>query len=274
VRMQAGTRVPADVQATETQLAVDRRSLLQAKLQALNLEDQLRAALALDIQDIGIKPVDAPILRTADYDVNQQRQLVYANSPVLTTLLANQENNKYDQITARNANKPQVNVAASFTALGTGNQGTDGFNRFDNSSTQGNSAALNVSTPLLDKVGPANVQRRVNEGQSLDLQVRDQRNTLNIQLQTDLRGIRAAQEQIGAAHSAVILAQTQLANEVKRLSLGASTPFTVAQLQQQLSAAEQQEIAAQIQFELTDLARMVLTGEVYGTYGLQSYAAD
>jgi len=104
--------------------------------------------------------------------------------------------------------------------------------------------------------------------------VRDQRNTLNIQLQTDLRGIRAAQEQIGAAHSAVILAQTQLANEVKRLSLGASTPFTVAQLQQQLSAAEQQEIAAQIQFELTDLARMVLTGEVYGTYGLQSYAAD
>jgi outer membrane protein TolC len=270
VRVRAGTRVPSDVQATETQLAIDRRNLVQARLQALTLEDQLRAALGLDRVDFGIKPVDAPSLRAAPIDTNEQLQRVYANSPALASLEAGLQNTGYDLLAARNAVKPLVNLGLSYAALGVGRQAFEGTGQFDRVVTQGNSAALSVSAPLLDRAGPATVERRLDERRALELQIRDQRLSLAIQLQNALRNIRVAQEQIEAAHAAVVLAQTQLDNQVRRLMLGASTAFVVAQLQQQLSLAQQQEIAARIQFELNDTARLLLTGEIYGRYGLDA----
>jgi len=267
-RVRAGTRVPSDVQATETQLAIDRRDLVQARLQAATLEDQLRAALGLDLADFGIKPLDTPALRPAGFDANEQLQRVYANSPALATLQASLENNGYDLLAARDASKPQVNLGLSYSFLGLGNRAFEGTERFDRSSLQGNSAALSVNAPLVDRVGPATVQRRLDEQRALELQIRDQRTSLAIQLQNALRNIRVAQEQIEAAHAAVVLAQTQLDNQVRRLQLGASTAFVVAQVQQQLSQAQQQEIAARIQLELNDTARLLLTGEIYGRFGL------
>ncbi|MFI5399914.1 MAG: TolC family protein [SAR324 cluster bacterium] len=267
VRASAGTLVPSDVQASETQLAIDRRNLIQARLQALTLEDQLRAALGLDNLGYGIKPVDTPTVRPADFDTNEQLQRVYANSPVLAQLQANLENNGYDLLAAKNVAKPQVNLALSYTLMGTGNQPFEGTSSFDQSATQGNSAGLNVNTPLRDRVGPANVQRRVNEQGALELNIRNQRASLAVQLQTALRNILAAREQDEAAHVAVALAQTQLDNEVRRLRAGTSTAFLVAQLQQQLSLAQQQEIGARIQFELSDIARRVLTGEIDSRVG-------
>lgn len=267
LRVSAGTLVPSDVQASETQLAIDRRNLIQARLQALTLEDQLRAALGLDNVGYGIKPVDTPTVRPAGFDTNEQLQRVYANSPALAQLQANLENSGYDLLAAKNAAKPQVNLALSYSSLGTGNQPFEGTDNFDRSSTQGNSAALNVNTPLLDRVGPANVQRRVNEQGALELNIRNQKASLAVQLQTALRNILAAREQDEAAHASVVLAQTQLDNEVLRLHAGKSTAFVVAQLEQQLSLAQQQEIAARIQFELSDIARRVLTGEIGSRMG-------
>jgi outer membrane protein len=267
VRLRAGTMVPSDVQATETQLAIDRRNLIQARLQALTLEDQLRAALGLDPLGYGFKPVDPPTVRPAGFDTNEQLQRVYANSPALAQLQASLESNAYDLLAARNAAKPQVNLALSYSFLGVGNRPFEGTDNFDQTATQGNSAGLTLNAPLLDRVGPANVQRRVNEQGALELNIRNQRIALAVQLQNALHNILAAQEQDKAAREAVVLAQTQLDNEVRRLRAGTSTPFLVSQLEQQLSLAQQQEIAARIQFELNDMARRVLTGEIDSRVG-------
>jgi len=267
VRASAGTLVPTDVQASETQLAIDRRNLIQARLQALTLEDQLRAALGLENMEFGIKPVETPTVRPVNLDTNEQLQRVYANSPALAQLQANLESSGYDLLAAKNAAKPRVNLALSYSYLGTGNQPFEGTDRFDQYGTQGNSAALDVNAPLIDRVGPANVQRRVNELGALELSIRNQKASLAVQLQTALRNIQAAQEQDEAARTTVVLAQTQLNNEVLRLQAGKSTAFVVAQLEQQLSLAQQQEIAARIQFELSDIARRVLTGEIDSRVG-------
>lgn len=274
LRVRAGTRVPSDVLATETQLAVDRRNLLQARLLALTLEDQLRAALGLDTAEFGFQPVDRPTLRPLAVDPQQQLERVYANSPALATLVANLENKGYDLLSAQNAAKPQVNLALSYTFNGFGTDAASAAGTYGDDTTRGSAASLNYGTPLFDRVGPANVQRRLNEQQSLELQIRDQRTSLSIQLQNTLRNIRLAEEQVATAQAAVELAQVQLDNEVKRLQLGSSTPFIVAQLQQQLSQSQQQEIAARVQFEQNEMARLVLTGEVYRQYGLNSLAAD
>jgi outer membrane protein TolC len=273
-RVRAGTRVPSDVLGSETQLALDRRNLVQARLQALNLEDQLRAALGLDAVDFGFKPTDTPSLRPSDYDPGQQLERVYRNSPLLGSLEASLDNKNYDLLAARNAAKPLVNLGLSYTLNGYSQDVLGGAATFDQARTQGEAAALNASAPLLDRVGPANVQRRLDERRSLELQIRDQRNALAIQLQNVLRNIHLAREQIATARTAVALAQLQLDNEVKRLQLGSSTPFLVAQVQQQFNRARQDEIAARIQFEQNDMARLVLTGDIYAQFGLTSLTEE
>ncbi len=274
VRLQAGTISAADVLSSETQLARDRQSLLQARLLALNLEDQLRQAIGLEQIDFGLKPSDAPILRPPDYDPAQEIERVYRNNPDLASLQASLESNGYDLLSAENAGKPQVNLALSYIFNGYSKDPLAGSAYYGQTQTQGYAATINYSMPLFDKVGPANIQRRVLERQSLDLQIRDTRASLNIQLQSALRNIRQAEEQVSTARTAMELARVQLQNEIDKLAQGRSTAFLVAQLQQQLAQAQQQEIAARIQFEQNDITRMALTGELFSRFGLESDAMD
>jgi outer membrane protein TolC len=274
VRLQAGTISSADVLASETQLARDRQSLLQARLVALNLEDQLRQAIGLESVDFGIKPGDVPALREANFDPADQIDRVYRNNPDLASLQASLESNGYDLQTAENAAKPQLNLALSYIFNGYSKDPLAGSAYYAQTQTQGYAATLNYTLPLFDKVGPANIQRRLLERQALDLQIRDQRTQLNILLQSALRNIRQAREQVSTARTAMDLARVQLQNEIDKLAQGRSTAFLVAQLQQQLSQAQQLEIAARVQFEQNDSSRRTLTGELYSHFGLQSSALD
>ena len=274
VRLQAGTIAPADVLATEAQLAKDQFNLVQSRLQAFNLEDQLRQAIGLEAIDFGFKPVDVPEVRAAAYDPADQLARVYRNNPDLATLQENLESNAYDLLSAENSAKPQLNLALSYMYNGYSKDPFVGSNYYGQTETQGYAATLNYSLPLFDRVGPANIQRRVLERQAIELNIRDTRTSLNIQLQTALRNIQQAEEQEAAARTSVDLARVQLKNEIDKLTQGRSTAFTVAQLQQQLALSEQLEIAARVQFEQNDANRMSLTAELFDHYGLKTEAID
>ena len=274
IRLQAGTIAPADVLASEAQLAKDQFNLVQSRLQAQNLEDQLRQAIGLEGFDFGLRPTDVPALRPAEHDLNEQLERVYRNNPDLATLQATLENNSYDLLSAENSAKAQLNVALSYVFNGYSKDPFAGSGYYGQTQTQGYVATLNYSLPLFDRVGPANIQRRVLERQALELQIRDQRASLNIQLQTALRNIRQAEEQETAARTSVQLSKVQLQNEIDKLAQGRSTAFTVAQVQQQLALSQQLEIAARVQFEQNDSTRMALTAELYDHYKLDTQALD
>jgi outer membrane protein TolC len=274
IRLQAGTIASADVLASEAQLAKDQFNLVQSRLQAQNLEDQLRQAIGLEGFDFGLRPTDVPTLRPAEHDLNEQLERVYRNNPDLASLQASLENNGYDLVTAENAAKSQLNLALSYVFNGYSKDPFVGSAYYGQTQTQGYVATLNYSLPLFDRVGPANIQRRVLERQALELQIRDQRTSLNIQLQTALRNIRQAQEQETAARTSVDLSKVQLQNEIDKLAQGRSTAFTVAQVQQQLAQSQQLEIAARVQFEQNDAARMALTAELFDHYSLDTQSID
>lgn len=214
------------------------------------------------------------MLRPPDYDPAEELDRVYRNNPDLASLQASLENNGYDLLSAENAAKPQVNLALSYIFNGYSKDPLAGSAYYGQTQTQGYAATLNYTMPLFDKVGPANIQRRILERQSLDLQIRDARTQLNIQLQSALRNIRQAEEQVSTARTAMELASLQLKNEIDKLAQGRSTAYLVAQLQQQLGQAQQQEIAARVQFEQNDMTRMALTGELFSRFGLESDTMD
>ncbi|HUJ73451.1 MAG TPA: TolC family protein [bacterium] len=272
VKLQAGVLSPADVLASQTQLARDQLSLVQARLGVRTFEDQVRAALGMENYAYGFQPTDTPAVRDEKLNPQQQLEEVYRFNPTLANLRANLESNSYNLLSAQNSAKPQLNANLSYVFNGYSKEPFVGPQYYLQSQTQGYVAALTYSVPLFDKVGPANIENQVLQRQALDLQLKDTQTQLGIQLQTALRNLRSAQEQVTTARVAVQLAQVQLQNEIEKLRQGRSTSFLVAQLQQQLSQAQQQEIAARVQYELNDLQRIVLTGEIYPRYNLNSHA--
>ena len=64
-RLEAGLLSSTEVRVTETQLMRNRQSLLSSRLDALRIEDQVRAALNLKNLPVGLYPVDRPATNAA-----------------------------------------------------------------------------------------------------------------------------------------------------------------------------------------------------------------
>ena len=62
-RLQVGTLNRTDVLVAETQLSRDRQALFSARLDALRIEDQLRAVLNLSGLELGFYPTNRPELK-------------------------------------------------------------------------------------------------------------------------------------------------------------------------------------------------------------------
>jgi hypothetical protein len=91
---------------------------------------------------------------------------------------------------------------------------------------------------------------------------------LSVQLQTALRNLKLAEEQVNTAREALRLAEVQHRNEMERFRLGRSTAFQVSQFQQQLLEARLAEIQARVGFERNDVQRLVLTNRLLEHYNL------
>jgi outer membrane protein TolC len=268
VRLQAGVLSPADVQATETQLAQDRQNLLNARLQVLSIEDQVRAALNLEGLDVGLLPKDSPTLRDRQYDVLQELELMYRTIPDLQLTQADMETTRYTLLQERNNERTQLDLNVFYTFNGYSQDPFTGTKYYGDQNLQGYGVLLTYTLPLFDRATPANIQRRELERQQVEQRYSDQKSLLSVQLQSALRNIRLAQEQVATARESVRLAEVQLNNEIERFRLGRSTAFTVSQLQQRLNEARLAEIQARVTFEQNDLQRLVLTGQLYGHYRL------
>lgn len=274
VRLQAGVLSPADVQATETQLAQDRQNLLNARLQVLTIEDQVRAALNLESLDVGLLPKDSPTLRSEQYDVLKQLDLMYKTVPDLQLTQADIENSKYTLLLEKNNDRTQLDLSGFYVFNGYSDSWLKSTQYYADNNLQGYGVVLTYTLPLFDRATPANIQRRTLEQQQVEQRFSDQKSTLSVQLQSALRNIRLAQEQVATARESVRLAEVQLNNEIERFRLGRSTAFTVSQLQQALDVARLAEIQARVSFEQNDLQRTVLTGNLYNYYQLPEPAAE
>lgn len=268
VRLQAGVLSPADVQVSEAQLARDRQTLLAARSQVLSIEDQVRAALNLEgMLDVGLQPKDAPALRAERFELTPVLEKVYRINPDLALLKTQLDLNNYTLIQAQNKDRTKLDLNMFYVLNGFGNDYLT-TQYWGDANTPGYGATITYTLPLFDQVTPSTIQQRILEREQIETRVRDLESTISVQVQSVLRGIRLAQEQVETARVALQLAEVQLNNEIERYKLGRSTAFTVSQLQQNLNLARQLEIQARVTFEQTDLQRLLLTGLIYKQFQL------
>jgi len=268
LRLEAGVLSPFDVQVTEAQLAKEREQLLVAKSDVLRIEDLVRSILNLGKVDIAMRPLDRPKVRRPKLSQAQLLKKLFEKNTELRQLQNRLTANSLDLEEARNKDRADLDFNLFYTFKGyseSAGKGREGFS-YDADDSYG--ASLTWTIPLFDVATRQKIRQRLLERKRLELDIANVKSGLNVRLQSVLRQIRLSTEEVETARISKSLAEEQLKNEIERFKVGESTSFQVSQFQQNASEAKVREILAQVRFERNFLAMLVLTGDLFETYGI------
>ena len=167
-------------------------------------------------------------------------------------------------------NKLQTNLDLdlSYTMTGYSNTPLAGAVDFIEPGLHGLQAALTWTVPLGDRATPERIKQKNIQQEQILLNIDSRKSELDVSLQTILRDLELAEQEVSTAQVVVNLAEEQLQNEIERFQLGQGTSFQVSQFQQQQSQAKAQDILARIRYEKAYLRLLTLTGQIYEEFNL------
>ncbi|HIO60512.1 MAG TPA: TolC family protein [Deltaproteobacteria bacterium] len=268
-RLEAGLLSSTEVRVTETQLMRNRQSLLSSRLDALRIEDQVRAALNLKNLPVGLYPVDRPATNAAvTENVSALLEKIYANDTQIGLKQASLEQNRYQLEQELNKQKTNLDLNLSYVLNGYSKNSFGGIADFSKSDLHGMNVTLTWKVPLGDQATIENIQRKRLEQQQITLQIKDRKSQLDVSVQSLLRSLSLIEKEKMTAAAVSKLSKDQLRNEIKRFKLGKSTSYRISQNQQDVVESEQQEILIRIRQEKIRVELLALTGEFNEKYEL------
>lgn len=267
-RVDVGVLNPTDLKETETQLANNQKSLLTKRIEEQEIEDQIRVALNLGIIPYGFRPADLPRIHGEDFDFNRLLEKAYATSDTLKNLEISLKSNRYDLDEAYNDDKTNLDLSVSYTMSGWGGTTSESVEVFGNQEYQGYSVGLTWTVPLFDRITPKTIMQRKIERNKLELQIKDTKSQIHVNLQTSLRNLKFGIREKETAQLSVNLAKDLLDKEVEKLKIGKSTSYNVSKAQQTYTDAKLSETLVRVSNEQTFISLLVLTGDIFEHFGL------
>ena len=268
-RLEAGLLNSTEVRVTETQLMRNRQNLLSSRLDALRIEDQVRAALNLKSLPVGLYPADRPATQSAlTADIPTMLEKIYANDLQIGLTQSSLVQNRYQLEQQLNKQKTDLDLDLSYILNGYSKSSFGGTADFGKSKLHGISATLTWKVPLGDQVTMENIQQKRLEQQQLNLQIENRKSQLDVSLQSLLHSLSLIKKEKQTATAVSKLSADQLRNEIERFKLGKSTSYRISQFQQDVVEAQQAEILVRIRQEKIQVELLALTGEFYEKYEL------
>jgi outer membrane protein TolC len=268
-RLEAGVLNSTEVRTTETQLMRNRHSLLSSRLDALRIEDQVRAALNLKNLPVGLFPSDKPKTQFAvPENVSVLLEKIYANDSQIGLTQASLEQNSYQLEQELNKQKTNMDLSLSYILNGYSKGFFGSTADFSKSKLHGMSATLSWKVPLGDQATVENIQRKRLDQEKLTLQIKDRKSQLESSLHSLLRSLRLIEKEKLTVAAVSKLSKDQLHIEIERFKLGKSTSYLISQFQQDVVEAQQQEILFRIRQEKIRVELLALTGEFNEKYEL------
>ena len=268
-RLETGVLNSTEVRTTETQLMRNRQSLLSSRLDALRIEDQVRAALNLKNLPVGLFPSDKPKTQFAfPENVSVLLEKIYANDSQIGLTQASLEQNSYQLEQELNKQKTNMDLSLSYILNGYSKGFFGSTADFSKSKLHGMSATLTWEVPLGDQATVENIQRKRLDQEKLTLQIKDRKSQLGSSLHSLLRSLRLIEKEKLTVAAVSKLSKDQLHIEIERFKLGKSTSYRISQFQQDVVEAQQQEILVRIRQEKIRVELLALTGEFNEKYEL------
>lgn len=246
-RVEVGALAPLDEKQAESQAATSRADLIAAE-QGLNAQENTLKALITD--DFGtwatVTPVPAETLLAIapELDLQESWRLALSKRPEYLHAQTVVERQNISVRYGKNQLYPEVDLTGSYGRSATDPTFNSNLNDLANGTAPNYSAGISLSIPLGNVVARNNLKSYKAQVKQALLQLKKEEQTIVIQIDNDVKAIRAGYQRVGATREASQYAKAALEAEQKKLENGKSTSFVVLQLQSNLTTARSAEIRA------------------------------
>ncbi len=282
--LELGALPPLDIYRSESQVASRRVQVIQSEYALKQAEDQLRLTIGAD-QDPFFQALDLDLTEKAEpagelrtMDAATALQEAAKKRPEFDAARSAISRDEMQIRVARNHLLPQLDVTGAYASNGLGGNGLDGTGQPISSSWVNQvfgfnypmyQAQLTLNLPLKNRaakaeMGTALVSRRNDlYGQRL---VQEQ---VTLDVSNAVHQLEEAKLSIAASKEALDLAQKTMAAEQRKYELGSSTIFLVLEAQNELAAAQQTLLQAEVGYQMAVAALDHATGELLEPYHVQ-----
>jgi len=278
-QLEIGTMAPLDVLNADQAVATDKQALLSSQ-SSLNFQQQIiKQAIARNLNDPGL--VAAAVIPTDRVDIEQipeEKQPVetlvqeaFQQRPELEQAVLTLRNDEITLKGARNALLPQIDLFAYMAGSGVagtvnpsmvaqgcpyyggvcppsiGGYGTALDNAFNYSSPD-KGVGFNITIPIGNKFAQSVQARSLMEYRQAELRLEQIYTEIRMQVVNQQFALANDRAQVLAAQSTLDFDKQSLADEQKKLNLGASTTALVLQQQRSEAIAENTLISAQASY--------------------------
>jgi outer membrane protein TolC len=266
IMLQAGAVAKLEVSRAKLRVAERREDVVLAQARIVDAEDQLRYLIYGQGDDLlspqSLVPADVPSVYAEQINSDEAVNFALAARPVMESQRVALESADVILATAKNQLLPQVDLAATYSLNGLGEDRHDTLYSMKTLDYHDATASLSFSVPLGNRMARSYyTKQRYQRLKALaDYAVMERDLTLSVK--TAIRGISTSLRSVETNLVRLEASQEQLDVEKQNYDVGRSISLDVLDAQEALQQAESALIASQIAFRLSLAEYYRQTGKI------------
>jgi outer membrane protein TolC len=242
---------PLDEKEAQSQVASSRASLIGAQAAVALAQNALKRLITdrFESETVpDIQPSDTLDVSPTPLDLQASRDRGLRLRPDLNQLNLALENRKLNIRFQRNQLYPQLDLVGNLGYIGNGPEMSDAIGQVSDRSAPFHAMGAVLTMPLSNRRARENYRVVKDQREQVELQVRQLRQEIVVQIQDGIQSAQSSFERVGATLEARQFAEAALSAEERKLANGKSTSFIVLQLQQRLTSARFDELRARADY--------------------------
>ncbi len=279
-RLDIGSAAAIEVLQAKAGVAMRQTDLITARSQVTNSEDVLKQFLNLRDGDLfsskRLIPTDRP--EVADFNIDAFRDidarlkssidLALANRPEMALGRIEIETSEIDRKRASDMMLPQLDVTGTLFRGKRGGAAGDVFEGIYQRRDHAYSVGLKAGVPIGNRAARGAYQRADLTARQAEQKLEKTKQELMLKVRLAMRALNTSQILVESNRQARTLQETNVAAEEKRLRLGVSTSYRVLQVQQDLTAAQTQEVQARVGVQKATVDLRLAEGTILDSLGI------
>lgn len=258
-REKLGTAAPLEIVQAQAGVATRQGEVIAARARVRDAEDVLRNALSLHgdpvFGDARLLPMDAPAIQPIGRTQDESIGLAMLNRHEIQSARLAIENADIERRRAGKDLLPQLDVGGSVTQGGRGHFPSDVFDGIKDRTDYSYSVTVQGQLSLRNRVSRGQYDRAKYDRLEAEQRLVNTQEDISLNVMLAYRQAATNQILVESNRQAVALQETNVEAEERKLRLGVSTSFEVLRMQEDLAAAQTQEVQSMINYEkaLVDL---------------------
>lgn len=272
-RFEIGTAAALEVLQAKAGVASRQSDFIAAQTRIADAEDALKRLISLREGEYfspkNIVPTDRPGEIEFDWDVERSMRLALENRPEIQSAALTIANAELDRDRARNELLPQFDLTGGYTTGGTNHKLRETFRGVRDQQNEVFTYGFTGSIPIGNRAARGAFRRAKLTVTQAEQRLEKAKQDAMWSVRLALRNAVSSQILVESNRQATKLQEASVRAEERRLSLGTTTSQNVLEIQEDLTAAQNQEVQARINFEKALVDLQLAEGTILANLGIE-----